>query len=287
MVSFIGGMMLVGLATLVVRPQEIPKYSRIFGRFCGKSLKLLTEAKASVSKSKDTELLQMKKEFDFLMSEVATVRSEVKKGLNMRTITSGLNSENVNTENEGKDNVEPNQSPAEGLQETMNSNVQQVASPMRDTLSRSPQQTSQINTTLNQEKSMPFKQQSVSMDYIPQNPFSYIAKKQIRREPSFSLAFAELQELERQKIESDPDMRYPNIDPSRINSYDYDATPFKYTKTDLNLKDSPFSVIEFGHKPMNELYDDSSVGIRTEQMGGGADFVSINVLEGIVAEQRK
>src|SRR3989338_11390716 len=92
MVSLIGGVLILGLGTILFKPQEIPKYARVLGRFSGKSLKLILEAKSTLSKSKDSELLVMKKEFDYMMSEVASVRGEIRKGFNMRSITNGLQS---------------------------------------------------------------------------------------------------------------------------------------------------------------------------------------------------
>ncbi|KAF0975846.1 hypothetical protein FDP41_005173 [Naegleria fowleri] len=269
------------------------------------------EAKATLSKSQDSEVLRMKREFDFMMSEVATVRSELRKGLNMRGITSGMSNTNqqqqqeqqtpihdisqeqqvpefttrndstsslrmTNENNVNSQSVQPqNHSEAKGTQFLQHDHQQQQQSPTFNNFT--PQ--SNLNTPQNH---------GTSSFFIAQlhDPFVQITNKKLIQEASFSAAFAELQQLERDGIAKDPSLKYLNVDPSRVNSFDYDSFPLAFSKIQPNLREAPFSVVEFGHQPMEGLYDETSVGIRTEVMGGGADFVSINVLESLVAKKR-
>ncbi|KAG2386597.1 hypothetical protein C9374_002341 [Naegleria lovaniensis] len=323
MVSLISGLLLIGVGTVILKPQEIPKYARIFGRFCGKSLKMIMEAKASLSKSQDSEVLRMKKEFDFMMSEVATVRSELRKGFNMRGITAGMNTNQqqdvaqqqqqqggINTPtnditsqpfmtNESNNNNVQNNAQFQQMPVSSFSHVtpQMAQNHLMDTTTHVNMQYPQMHpqpqftmpqSTLSTPHNLNQATSSTSSFITAQlhNPFVHITNKKMMREPSFSTAFAELQQLERDSMIKDPSLQYFHVDPSRVNSFDYDSYPLPLSKTQPNLKESPFCVVEFGHQPMEGLYDETSVGIRTEVMGGGADLVSINVLESLVANKR-
>ncbi|KAL9654396.1 hypothetical protein ABK040_010423 [Willaertia magna] len=340
MVSLVLAILAVGIGTVILKPQELPKYSRILGRFAGKSLKMIMETKSSLSQSKDTELLQMKREFDHLMSEVATVRSEVRKGFNLRTIsTVAFNPEEnkvITKTEDSKNNVNNNTIVDEQLssEQTLSKGEQVLYEPitignennnniknnnnltvnsgklnnnqyLKNQQSSFQNTTSQLNNHyyLNNSKQQILKTNNNlsstmynnNLTSSSNNPFAVIVNKNIkyeppiikkRIEPNFSLAYSELQEIERKENESDPTLQYFPVDQNKVNTYDYELNNIPFTnEKEIDIKESPFSVIDFGHKPLDGLYDDTSIGIRTEQMGGGADFISVNELELLVSKK--
>eukprot|EP01080_Neovahlkampfia_damariscottae_P001208 gene1208-11298_t len=96
MVSFVQTILGVGVVSVLLFPKEIPKYARIFGRISGKSVKFLTETKSSILKSDDSEIVKMKNEIQSSLSEINSIRYEMKDSFKFRNPELNKNEINQN-----------------------------------------------------------------------------------------------------------------------------------------------------------------------------------------------
>jgi hypothetical protein len=84
-------------------PKELPRYSRIFGRICGKSVKFLGESKSVFLKSEDTDILKMKNELQSSLSEIHSIRYEMRDSFRMKNPTTEMSEDSTKMERNEKE----------------------------------------------------------------------------------------------------------------------------------------------------------------------------------------
>lgn len=72
----------VGL--IVIGPKDLPKASRLAGRFTGKTLKTVLQLKQTLQQSSDSEVIQLKQDLEKGLGELSSIRGEIKRSINLR-----------------------------------------------------------------------------------------------------------------------------------------------------------------------------------------------------------
>jgi Sec-independent protein translocase protein TatA len=247
-------LLMVGAAVLA--PQHLPKASRILGRFTGRSVRFLHELKDSFSKTtaSDSEMMKMKKDFDSLMGELYSVRSDIRQGFNIRRHTS-YSDFNTGTSAATTGNTAASANTATAAAATGSIDYVATASVIQSNI---------------------MKEQSV-------------VNNSSGRGSNFAMAFASMQSvstfIEQQQ---QPQQLYEqkifeqSISENRKNNENNNSIVEemeKFKKVSIDLKQSPFAAVNFSAQSLRGLQEDGSSNIRTENLGGGADLIAKSILE--------
>jgi Sec-independent protein translocase protein TatA len=247
-------LLMVGAAVLA--PQHLPKASRILGRFTGRSVRFLHELKESFSKTtaSDSEMMKMKKDFDSLMGELYSVRSDIRQGFNIRRYSS-YSDFNTGT------------------------NIATTSNTASSANTATAAATGSIDhvTTASVVQSNIIKEQNVM-------------NNSSGRGSHFAMAFASMQSVSTfiEQQQQQPQQQYEqkifeqSISENRKNNENNNnivEEMEKFKKVSIDLKQSPFAAVNFSAQSLRGLQEDGSSNIRTENLGGGADLISKSILE--------